>query len=1235
MRNCLRSDAFYIKIEKYLVRGLSRRGIFQTDKVREAARLPTEKGRPMAFDPKKFRRRSLAALTLALSATLTLSALAACAPAADDTTDEEEETTTSQTDTQKIRNGNFEFYSEMDVEDNKEKLDLINSPTSWSFTSGSPTSDAASGIIDTADWNYLSAQGRELTSVEDAVAHWNDDNVTAYDRLKFLQDFEDEIDDLDSDSEAAKLFDEYTYSIDFDDVEKLGEISEAPTPRPGAAEDETSVLMIHNERTSDSVLGTGQYYTSSTSISLSAGTSAKVSVWVRTNDLAHYYSENEDTAVKGNAGAYIRINQTVGGTSLDPVYLENISTDGEWKEYTVYVRANSFASSTFTVVLGLGQGSSDYRLEYVNGYAFFDDVTCEVLTSSAFDDATASAFCNIDSDDSDKRFEGNLFSSVKIDLDADLGSADELDIAEGPAAITVDPDGGKSNVVYNGTYPDDYAQVTTAAALNTAAAGNSYLKNIYDTDFSGGFPFDGAADGMKVIMLMSVSGAPYTASSEVYTLGAHTHMMLSFWVKTSKIGGTGASATLVDGENRTQIAAFDSTTVATVDIDDETKDIYNGWVQCFFFVSNETDSAKDFRVEFSYGPTDVASAEQTAYDDGYAAFTNFEVLNDVNAKYLDYASTGTYAQKVSLTGAVDNDSAFDTAGINTSKDIRETLAPTANFTAVPNASKSIVTGGVDNVVPEGLEFGLLNAKYADTYRSAATAWSGALTDVANANAFTDATLSAGELWWAKIFGDYNADGSKASSRVANQPLVVLNTSDAEMNAYGFLSDTMTVAADSYQRISMRVKLSAGATATIYLIDTSDVKQGYNNPLTPTLPAVTFWYDDNGNIVKGDPTSKDFNARTDVLFYRAGNGLFTKAGGDESVYYANLKNYTSDDARNLVAVDADGNTTIAFYYNEADGKYYAYRTEVSRGEYRYEQEVLDIFDSLTPEQRGDSDYVRYNNFGRDMNSFASVITLTGTAANAGKWMDVTFYVHTGNTAKDYRLEVWAGSRDYTVAEDGTVTPSGAKIPANSYLFFDAYTSTDASENYDALLDETVDDLKELHNVATDENLPAAYALYYTYTFYDAKDYLRYDETTDEDKLGDPYGSYAQSAYSEGIAWLKSETAEGTALFLDYSTTDVTVDADDLTADDEDTHDHSHDTASETNVWLIVSSGVLAFALVFAVIAIIVRRVHKNVSKHTKIKPAKDMRIRPKKAEKAEQPAPAETEAPKDDNDPYNE
>lgn len=1189
----------------------------------------------MAFDPKKFRRRSLTALTLALSASLTLGVLAACTTP-DNTTEDEEEETTSQTDTQKIRNGNFEFYSEMDVEDKKEKLDLISSPTSWSFTSGSPTSDTTSGIIDTTEWNYLSASGRALTSVEDAYAHWNDDEVTAYDRLKFLDEFEDEIDDLDSDSAEAKLFDEFTYSIDYEDVEYLSEISKAPTPRTDAAEGETGVLMIHNRRTSDSVLGTGQYYTSSTSISLDAGTSAKISVWVRTDDLTHYYSDNEETEVLGNAGAYIRINQTVGGTTLKSVYIENISTNGEWKEYTIYVRANSFTSTSFTVVLGLGQGSSDNPLYYVNGYAFFDDVSCEVLPSADFDDATAAGICNLDDIANDaKRFEGKTFSSVKIDLDADLGSADDLAIAKADAAITKDPDGGKSNVVYNGPYADDYAKTVTAAELLTATASNSYLKNIYDTDFAGSFPFAEADDNMTVIMLMSVSSAPYTATSDVYTLGAKKHMIVSFWVKTSKIGGTGASATLVDGENRTQIAAFDSTTVATVDIDDETKDIYNGWVQCFFFVSNETDSAKQFTIEFSYGPTDVASAEQTAYDDGYAAFTNFEVLADVNAKYIDYASTDSYSVKATLTGAVDNDSAFDQAGVEINHDIRNTLAPTANFTAVPNASQSIVTDGVENTDPTtyGLYTGLLNAKYAANYSavSDSAAWSGALMALADSNSYTDSSLSEAELWWAKIFGDYNADDTRASSRVANQPLVVLNTSSEAVNSYGFLSGSLSVAASSYQRISMRVKLSEGATATFYLIDTSDVKKGYNDPLTPTLPTVTFWYDDNGNIVKGDPTASGFNSRTDVLFYRADNGLYYKADGDTSIYYANLKNYTADEATgDLLAVDAEDNTTIAFYCNE--GKYYAYRTETSRGQYEYSQEVLDLYDSLTDEQKADPDYVRYNYVASDMNNYASVITVKGTAENAGKWVDVTFYVHTGNTAKNYRLEVWAGSRDFTVAEDGTVSQTGTKIPANSYFFFDNYTSTDVSSNYDALLSETVDDLKDAHNVATDENLPSDYALYYTYTFYDAKDFLRYDKSLDEDELGNPYGSYKQSAYSEGIAWLLSETDEGTTLFLDFAATDVTVEADDLTSDDDTTTDTDETPAGETNVWLIISSGVLAFALVFAIVAIIVRRVHKKIGKNAKVKPAKDTRIKPKKAASEK---PVQPEQPKDENDPYNE
>ena len=92
----------------------------------------------MANDFKHWKRRSVALCSLALVASLSVGVFAACTPADDTTDDEEEEETVSQTDTQTIRNGNFEFYTESDVEDLDEKRVLINTPTNWSFTSGSP-----------------------------------------------------------------------------------------------------------------------------------------------------------------------------------------------------------------------------------------------------------------------------------------------------------------------------------------------------------------------------------------------------------------------------------------------------------------------------------------------------------------------------------------------------------------------------------------------------------------------------------------------------------------------------------------------------------------------------------------------------------------------------------------------------------------------------------------------------------------------------------------------------------------------------------------------------------------------------------------------------------------------------------------------------------------------------------------------------------------------------------------
>ena len=110
------------------------------------------------FGKEKWRRRTVAALSVTLAASLSLGIFAACTSDTTDDGTDDEETTTTQTDTQKIRNGNFEFYDEMN-DALADKRDFIASPTDWTFSSGSPTSDTTSGIIDVSEWQTLSASG--------------------------------------------------------------------------------------------------------------------------------------------------------------------------------------------------------------------------------------------------------------------------------------------------------------------------------------------------------------------------------------------------------------------------------------------------------------------------------------------------------------------------------------------------------------------------------------------------------------------------------------------------------------------------------------------------------------------------------------------------------------------------------------------------------------------------------------------------------------------------------------------------------------------------------------------------------------------------------------------------------------------------------------------------------------------------------------------------------------------
>lgn len=1184
------------------------------------------------FNSGKWKRRLTVGLSLSMAAMLSLGIFSAC-KTTEDNTAEEDETPAIPTDTQLLKNGDFRFYSEM-MKDEKDLRVILNSPTSWSFSSGSPSSDTKSGLIDLKYWDTITASKYEFTSVNDAYKNW--DKGSIYDKLNFFykcdntsnkdeyKPFENEYDALAANSAEKKFFKEQSFSsVDFEDVQylrdELGEGEDKQVSLYGETKDE-GILMIHNRRTSDGAVGTAQSYSSSTTITLPAGTAAEISVWVKTAQLRHYYddlkADKEDPdglPVTSEAGAYIGLTHTVGGTTLDQMQIKNINTEvtnpkpegnGEWKnngweQYTMYVRASTFATTTVKLVLGLGQGNSDDRYESVNGYALFDDAKVTIIDSAEYETKTESLAadyqCNIHSEKTDKLFDATALSeklnyakTFALNLYAGFNASslqfDKFGLTEEKSGnrtyTSKDIDKNLDSNIGNGA-KDSIAKVMNLSEIQGSS--NYYLSEIAKKDFDGEkFPF---ANKNDVLMLLSTNGAAYTAKTTQIPLGANERMLLSFFVKTSEVikGRTGATVTLVDGENKTNIAAFDSTTIATVDIDDDKKDIYDGWVQCFFFVSNDTDAELKFSLEFSIGPTAIVSSNKYAYGQGYAAFANFETTT-LSKTELSYASTGDRAKKVSLTGIVEDTTVFDEA--DKVHDIEKGLGSPVNFKGVNAGSKMLppVDGSeAENKTPEelGLNVGLLNYKYAENY----------------------ASILGGNSWEA-LFQDQ-------FGKTALQPLVIMNKNSAATSSYGYFANATTISASSYQKISLRVKLSPKATATVYLTDTSEFGS-YNSFLTPNAPKVTYWYDEDGNIVNGDPSDKD--NETKVVFELQENGLYLRADSDDKTYYANLKNYKEKDGNLVTSTD-----TIAYYGH--DGKYYAYRTENADGTYSFNDDyiVTDLYDLAKTVENVDGELgiARYDFTELDYHEahYESVITVKNDSDTvATDWITVTFYVHTGNEAKNYRLELWAGDR-YN-ATDG--------IPENGYVFFDRYASTSIS-NYDSLLDEAVADLSdEDGNTLDNGNLIKDYAMYYTFTYYDSVNYLRYDVNEDEDKVGNLYASYDQSAYSEEIVYLIYNDTDGSRTgspsyirFLNYAASDVTVTPDSPDDGGSSTPDKTEkEPISTGDILLIISSLILGVVIIFVIVMLVIRHIRDKRKKTAKAGPVRDLRYRPTKKKEPE-------------------
>ena len=1158
-------------------------------------------------DSIKNRKKKL--LALCLSA-LMLSSVAAIAACTDDSTDSSSSSssssaTTEEKDTGLIKNSDFNFVDK--------KNTFNTSVNGWtrsvnSTTSGSAlASKAASGVLnlDEDAWNdltgsyYSNPDDVMALTEEEAEAVW--DNLTTRDKLLYYKTWKEKEENKSLTISSELEFYE-SFNITYEDIPQIERFATHHTEEEIAAIEEDTgkdfndykVLMIHNQypdaKSSNTYKdqGTAQKYTSTSTVTVKAGSAVEFSVWVRTQDLRSSATSGESQPAV-DKGAYISVTHSVGGKSLDAYKVENINTEmmsddelsNGWKQYTFLLQGSSYTDTTFSIVLGLGQGGLTDRGEWVNGYAFFDDIECETISNATYAERLAELIAanEIDEDDIigfEHEGEDKIVNVAKetdrdcfaLDFYSDFSSANIFSNVAAKATTSEIADEEVSSLKgqnpaswlnggFDGTY-DINTVFANTAKIGEAAASNQYLASAYNNYFAD----DTFAQDKAILLMLSANGAAYTVDSNYnfefknpVTGEEIEYLAISFFVKTSDMQGyTGAGVTLVDGINKTSFGSIDTSDIEAVKIDDN-DDVYQGWQQCFFFVKNASeDPNTTFTLSFNFGPTSIAQNITTdSYHPGFAAFTDFTVYAMTEDEYAA-ATSGTYSKLVSVKGAKKDEtkstSGFDAAAGVPVDAIEDGLANLQNYKGVYSDSAYITSGINDSTAYNTHKnAGLISQEYftaADGYfNDTDKAWLTGIKTLAP-------TAQTAQDVWNTVFGSD-----------CIRPLLIWNDGSNSGKSYGYIGKSTNIAANTYAAVSVRVKVSAGATANIHLIDTDQEKFDTNLSIGRNL---TYWYDENGNICTGDPTEK----ATQVAFKLQTNGLY-KANKNwdgykteyADLWFANLNAYTKTDADgNLLVADGgashdyndywnnEGLDGIAYYYNKTTKKYYADKAltiPVSN--------IAEVT-QLAP---------RYEAIDANGQQFTATVTDT-----QGEWKIVTFYIHTGDTEKNYRLEVWSGDRN------------GAGNPDGSYVIFD-YSPVDASTNFDSLLTFLKDEVDE-------EDMFEG-----VFSYFDTAHYLRYNADLDEKGYGNLYKENYPADPAEGVAYLKYETADEYTVFADYQYSEKAVEA--APIEDEDTSsDSSSDDETDTNIWLLVSSLAIAIVLVFAVVSILVRKIVKKVRKN---------------------------------------
>ena len=1256
--------------------------------------------------------------------------------------DDDDKTVTKQ-DVQVIKNGNFEFY------DDNDGLYPISNPDNWTSGSSGSTSTAMGGVINTSKerWDYitdkdLAAKLEANNELDSSDENKKDYNGVLSDDLPYKNTHDatatnpgDE-EDEEAAAERKAFIDnpfthKYSYNEDGDVIDLEGNVVKTYVNEEDgkvyldeeySEELETSILMLHNYRAAY-YKGTETYYSSSSTVTLPARTAAKVSVWVKTTELYFDGSQNSRTKVVNEHGAYIQVNTTVGGNALDNFYIRNINTDilnpydeesGDWTEgnngwvqYTVFVQASSFASTTLTITLGLGQND----IYTVEGYAFFDDI--ELTTYDSADDmieeyekaegagefanVTGKSTANLLSPEAESEFR---VDEVVIQTDGEDGklvdkinkynSADRhfyIDLTssatEDNVALLFNENSVAAGLTVEQTTTGKYVSskntpLRSGVKLLDNGAGNAFLpanftgKRVADdilatfsiTDdwsfniensthrydavltkaLASAADLPGADNNNTALVMLSANGAAYEAelTNESFELGAGEYVIISFWLKTSDMDGKTAATVTVkevnDKDDNSANFTLDTTKLSGVTINDN-EDVYDGWAECFVRVQNTSKDGtepKQFKLSFNFGNTTINGTADTNFTAGWIAVANASLMK-LHENVYGYTSGLENSASLTLSDEEKSPSISFDSEQGDKNEIKSDLAIPNSYTGVNGGSAEVVNlHGIPTDYDETNRndfAGLLNKENLDNYEGCE--WFSAIKALKNLQDSHDK-----DTIWNTLFGKYSV-----------QPLLIVNSMRkfAEVEKrynYGYIGNNSSVSSDGYTAVSVRVLVSEGAIANVYLVDTDPASK---QVLSFSLPKFTFWYDDDGNVLKGKPKEKASVAelKENIAYTLRSDGLYESVENDGKLYanFYNLSKKFKDydfeyetfynEKGELVIFEdlVDGET----YYADAQKTAYAphYLVAGSTRVYKYNA-GLNYSTTYYYMVNGAADTsklvygldtqkatLRYDNTA--MEEYPYQFTIDARDSNCSgwkyrdKWVTVTFYLHAGSREKQYKLELWSGYREdlssyensdkdsYVVFDHSSITLSQTNYKSLTEYYtnaiIDAYKS-ELSDEQDKLSNNISDYEKQFSMEKLEDIRAKAFnyvAKYYTYTLYDSDLYVPFNADT---ATGNSSGyDYHYSDYSETLAYLKVEdvtvadTEYSMSMFVDYSNFDKNISLGTNSTVDNDNNTTTTESSTDgTNFWLLLSSILLLAAIVIALLVIIGREVYKRLRRN---------------------------------------